>query len=163
MININSKTLSLQYFLGGKTKVNDLISSAKRFGGATQYDDAIYSNYETDELIKINNDVNSISIFVPSTINVNQPIDNRPYVTEVIKRLKAKYNYSNLKFYNTKGSWHDQDTDTVVIENITIVTMELSELTLEDINYCISIANYLKETMVQQAISININDSLCLV
>ncbi len=163
MERIQSNLFNLQYFLGGKTKVNSLKEGAIKFGGATKFEQEIYSNKETDGFIKINEDKNNISIFVPSTINIDEVIDNTPYVMNTLKKLQMKYSLKDMKFYNTEGSWYDDKGNTVVIEKITIITVEMIILSLNDIEFFIGIANEIKHNMNQQAVSININDSLAIV
>lgn len=160
---IDSKIFNFQFFLGGRTKVNDLIGAARMHGGATKLDDGIYSNINTDNLIKVNPVENNLSIFIPSTVNVNEVIDNGFYVEKTLAILKNSYDITKMKFYNTEGSWYDEETDSVVIEKITIITVEMNTISTEDINFFIRIANSLKYAMRQQAVSIQINDSLAIV
>lgn len=161
---VNSNKFNFQFFLSNIKKVADLTKGAEENGGATQYDDGVYSNIEGSEHITINDNNNSISLFIPSTIEINKSTDNTEYVKMVIKSITNKYNnIEDIKFYNTKGSWYSDNTNSVVIEDITIITTVLNTLTIEDINYFIEIANYLKFEMSQDAISLNINGSLCLI
>lgn len=160
---INSKLFNFQFFLGGREKVSNLKDGARKFGGATRYENVIYSNVETDDFIQINNEKNNISIFIPSTINVNQQIDNTNYVMSTLEDLRTRYDLSDMKFYNTEGSWFDKDNNDVVIERITIVRVEIKAISIEDISFFIELANKIKYNMKQQAVSININDSLALV
>jgi hypothetical protein len=160
---INSNMFNFQFFLGGRIKVADLKEAAKIYNGATQYDDGIYSNIENDDLIRVNKERNHISIFVPSTINTNEIIDNTQFVKTTVNILRQRYDIKDMKFYATEGSWLDDQTGNVIVENITIITVETISVSVSDIEYFISIANKIKHNMNQQAVSISINDSLAIV
>ncbi|MGL5329472.1 MAG: hypothetical protein ACRDD7_09390 [Peptostreptococcaceae bacterium] len=159
---LNSKNFNFQMFLGGKTAVESLESGAKKYGGATRIDDKIISNIEVDDFIRIENE-NEISVFVPSTINVDKVIDNKLYVKEVISMIRSKYNLNDMRFYNTKGSWYDCDGNKVVVENITIVTIRLENIKVSDVNNFINIAEWIKDNMQQQGVSLLFNNALAIV
>lgn len=160
---INSNSYNFQFFLGSRQKVTNLYDAARSYGGATKYDDGIYSNIPLDEFIRINEINNNLSIFIPSTINTNEKIDNSSFVLETVNLLENKYNITNMKFYNTEGSWLDEKENNVVVENITIITVEVNEVSEDDILFFINLANIIKYKMNQQAVSISINDSLAIV
>ena len=159
---LNSKKYNFQFFLGGNEEVKSLEEGAFKNGGATQYKDKIISNIETNEFIDIK-DRNEISIFIPSTLNVDEDIDNSIYVREIITKIADRYDINELSFYNTYGSWLNELTNTPVIEKITIVTLRTSKLTEIDLLFFIRLAQYLKNEMVQQGISLRINDSLAII
>lgn len=159
---IDSKKFNFNFFLGGMTKVTSLVEGARLYGGATKFKNEIISNIPTDDFIRITED-NEISIFVPSTLNVSEQTDNTKYVKAVIDMLVAKYPIYNLTFYNTEGSWYSEEQQKVVIENITIITARLKEVTEDDINYFIDVANYLKQEMNQEGVSLSINSALAIV
>lgn len=159
---LNSKNYNFKYFYGGGKVVTSLEEGAFRNGGATKYSDRIISNIETDEFIEIKED-NEISIFIPSTINVNIEIDNSEYLEKVINKITKRYSLNELTFYNTKGSWLDESSNEVIIEKITIITLKTKEINDIDMKFFIKLAEFLKKEMTQQGISLRINDSLAII
>ena len=69
----------------------------------------------------------------------------------------------NLKYYKTMGSWYSDDNKKVIIEDITIVTLKLDQLTETDIQIFIDLANWIKKEMNQEGVSIAINTALAIV
>lgn len=159
---LNSKNYNFQYFYGGSELVTSLEEGAIRNGGATKYSDKIISNIETTNLIEVK-DENEISIFIPSTINVNMEIDNSEYLRKIINKITNRYSLNELTFYNTTGSWLDETSSEIIIEKITIVTLKTKEINDIDIIFFIKLAEFLKEEMIQQGISLRINDSLAII
>lgn len=163
MLKIDSKKFNFSFFLSDRTKVTSLEEGAKLYGGATQFDDSIYSNIEGSEYIKINKNKNNISLFVPSTVDIDKYINNKYYVNYCYKKIKSLYNNKNIKYYDTKGSWFSDDLQKVVIENITIITLELNTITEVDIINFINLAAWIKQEMQQEGVSIVINTALAIV
>ena len=162
--NINSNLFNFSFFLSGNKKVDSLEDGAKKYGGATKYDDAIYSNVEGNEYIEVLPEDNEISIFIPSTMDVKNKIDNGYMVDKSINYLQRFYNIANnLKYYKTKGSWYSEDMQKVVIEDITIITLKLDQLTETDIQIFIDLAEIIKKDMKQEGVSIAINTALAIV
>lgn len=161
-MKINSNLFNFNFFLSGKKKVNSLEQGAKEYGGATKFSDAVYSNYSKDEYIRVNNSNNTISILIPSTIDVNTRIDNEEYVIKYDSIIKSHYNTSDTVYYDTKGSWYSEDLDTVVIEDITILSINLKKVTIKDILFFKNLALQVKKDMKQEGVSIIINDALCI-
>jgi len=143
--------------------VNSLEEGAILYGGATQFDDGIYSNYSKSEYININGNNNNISLFVPSTVNVNKHINNKYYVNYCYKRIDSLYTNNNIRYYDTKGSWYSEDLNQIIIEDITIITLETDKLTEKDIEIFIQLANWIKKEMSQEGVSIAINTALAIV
>ena len=160
---INAKKFNFNFFLNNRKKVNSLEEGARLYGGATQFDDGIYSNIAGREYIKINENKNSISLFVPSTVNVNNYVDNSYYVKYCYNKIKGLYSNNNIKYYDTKGSWFSDDLQKVVIENITIITLDTETKTEKDIYNFIQLANWIKKEMHQEGVSIAINAALAIV
>jgi hypothetical protein len=159
---INSNIFNFKFFLGGKIKVESLERGATEYGGATIFEDGIYSNIKTNDFIKVK-DINTISLFIPSTIEINNKADNSLYVETVINLLSEKYNINDITFYKTSGSWFNEEGQQIIIEDITIINLRLKEINISDINIFIEMANFIKEEMKQEAVSININDCLAIV
>lgn len=160
---INSKKFNFQFFLSNRKKVKSLKAGALQYGGATKFDDAIYSNYYDNDFIEVNQNNNNISIFIPSTFNINNNIDNSYYVNYAYNYIRNLYNNANIKYYDTKGSWWSDDLQKVVIENITIITVELNTITEADIYNFIDLANWIKKEMSQEGVSIAINTALAII
>ena len=160
---INSKKFNFSFFLSDSKKVTSLEEGAIKYGGATQFDDGIYSNYSKSEYIKINKNKNSISLFVPSTIDVNKHINNSYYVNYCYNKIDSLYSNNNKKYYDTRGSWYSEDLQKVVMEDITIITLELNTITEADIYNFIQLANWIKKEMQQEGVSIAINAALAIV
>lgn len=160
---INSKKFNFSFFLSNRKKVKSLEEGAIKYGGATKFDDAIYSNIAGNEYITLNETNNTISLFVPSTIDVNKKADNTEQVNYCIRQLKRYYNNANIKYYDTKGSWWSDDLQKIVIENITIITLELNTITEADIINFIELGNWIKKEMKQEGVSITINAALAIV
>ena len=160
---INSKQFNFSFFLSDRKKVTSLEEGARLYGGATQFEDSIYSNIEGDEYIYINDKNNKISIFVPDTINVNQKTDNSDIINYSIKFLQHCFNTNNLIYYKTKGSWYSEDLKKVVYDNITIITLHRDTITEDTIQIFIMLANYIKDKMQQEGVSIAINTALAII
>ena len=163
MLKINSKQFNFQFFLSNRKKVNSLKEGAIKYGGATKFDDAIYSNIAGNEYITLNETNNIISLFVPSTANVNNYINNKYYVNYCYNKLESLYSNNNKKYYDTRGSWFSEDLQKVVIENVTIITLELNTITEADIINFIELATWIKQEMQQEGVSIAINAALAIV
>lgn len=161
-MKINSNLFNFNFFLSGKKKVDNLEQGAKENGGATKFSDAVYSNYSKDEYIRVNNTNNTISILIPSTIDVNTNIDNEEYVIKYNSIIKNQYNSSDTVYYNTKGSWYSEDLNTVIVEDITIISINLKKVTIKDILFFKDLALQVKKDMNQEGVSIIINDALCI-
>lgn len=164
-MKINTKKFNFNFFLNNRKKVNSLEEGAITYGGATMFDDGVYSNFLDDnsDFIRVDNNKNNISIFVPSTSNVNEQIDNSYYIDYSYNYIEKIYNNADIKYYNTVGSWFSDDLQKVVIENITIITLELNTVTEADIYNFIQLANWIKKEMSQEGVSIAINAALAIV
>ena len=164
MLKINSNKFNFQFFLSGNKKVESLEAGAIAHSGATKFDNGIYSNIEGSELIELKKSNNQISIFIPSTLSVDKKSDNDIYIKKSVNYLKRFYSITNnLKYYSTAGSWYSEDLQKVVIEDITIITLSLNELTETDINIFIKLAKIIKKEMSQEGVSIAINSSLAII
>lgn len=162
--SINSNLFNFQFFLSSNKKVKSLSSGAINHGGATKFDDAIYSNIEGSDLIELKESDNQISIFIPSTTNISTITDNQIQINKSIDYLKRFYDIvDNLKYYKTRGSWYSEDLNKVVIEDITIITLQLNELTESDIKIFTNLASMIKRDMKQEGVSIAINKALAIV
>ena len=76
-INVNSLK-GVNFFLGGIEKVDSLEIGARKNGGATLFKNGVYSNYDNGKNnITIDSKNNTISIIIPSTIDIDKEIDNK--------------------------------------------------------------------------------------
>lgn len=162
-MQINSNMFGFDFFLSDCVMVDDLKAGARMYGGATKFDDATYSNIEGSNFIKIQLDKNELSIFIPSTTDVNVKVNNRYYVKEAINFLEIYYNIQNLRFYNTEGSWYSDDNKEVIIENITIITLTTDNLKAIDIYIFKLLAEWIKQEMRQEGVTLAINSAMAIV
>lgn len=160
-ININ-KFKEVFFFLAGKREVESLESGSRKFGGATKFNNGIFSNFETDNYININKDNNTLSLFIPSTVNADTKINNKEMVKKFYNRIENKYN-NTITIFDTKGSWFSEDMNKVIIENITILTLNTNKITENDIKFFINLGLQVKKEMRQEAVSVVVNGALCLV
>lgn len=164
MFKINSNKFKFQFFLSANKKVDNLEAGATKFGGATKFDNGIYSNIEGSNLIELKKSDNEISIFIPSTTDTDTKSDNQIYINKSINYLKRFYNIAdNLKYYKTVGSWFSDDLNKVIVEDITIITLKLNTLTESDIKIFTELANIIKKDMNQEGVSIAINTALAII
>ena len=162
-INVNSLK-GVEFFLGGMEKVDSLEIGAQKNGGATLFKEGVFSNYDNGENnIIIDSKKNTISIIIQSTIDVDKEINNKKYVEYYSSIIKNYAKFKNVFFYNSIGSWFSDDLNKVVIEKNTIITIEINDLTIKDIMFMINLGKIVKKDMTQEAISVIINNALCLV
>lgn len=99
-----------------------------------------------------------VSIYVPSTTNVNEKCDNSAQVMNVITELSKLFGGATAS--QAVGGWVCEDGNTVV-ENVTIVYAFCTTDQLnQNIDKVISICETLKKEMSQEAISLEINGQL---
>ena len=163
--SINANSLKgIEFFLGGIEKVNSLEIGARKNGGATLFKDGVYSNYDNGENnIIIDSKKNTISIIIPSTIDADKEIDNKKYVEYYSSIIKNYAKFKNVFFYNSCGSWYSDNLNKVITEKNTIITIEVDDLTSKDIMFMINLGKIVKKDMSQEAISVIVNNALCLV
>ena len=159
---LNSKKFKqISFFLANRKEVNSLEEGAKLYGGATLLDGRFYSNYEDGSYIKLLEGKNSISIVIPSTLDADVEIDNSEYVTKYLSILNKEY--EKITVSNSVGSWYSDDLNKVIIEKNTIITINSENLSAEDVNSMLNLAILIREDMKQEAVSVLVNDSLCVV
>ena len=96
-----------------------------------------------------------VAIYVPSTINVSENVDNSQQVLRVIKRLSILFGGATAS--DAVGGWVAANGETI-IEKVKIVYSFLtSEQLKENIDEILSICNDLKNEMKQEAITLEIN------
>lgn len=101
---------------------------------------------------------NKIALYIPSTINVNNPCNNETQVKKACVFFSSLF--GGCTTINAIGNWIDSNNN-LITENITIVysnctTMQLLKSKKEIINY----AHNLCVEMQQECISLEINNRL---
>lgn len=100
-----------------------------------------------------------VAIYVPSTLNIDNNIDNSIYVNEVTSKLCKLF--GGATSYNARGSWFSDELNKVITENVTIVYSNCNTAQLENNIFQVwDIANDLKDAMAQECISLEINGDL---
>ena len=162
------KKLNVQEIFGGfclseRKFVESLEKGAREFGGATKIDNEIFSNYNENPMFDIfeENDTmfttNLVGLIVPGTIDVDSQIDNSEFVEYVINRLE-NVGKTDILNYDVEGSWVMENGD-VVIESNNMILFD-SKCDEFDMNLLKELAEFVKISMNQEAVSIVINDGL---
>lgn len=101
---------------------------------------------------------NRVAIYIPSTVNVNQAIENSCYVNIIAEKLSDIFGGATA--IEASGFWIS-DKIGLVAEKITIVyafcdyeTLEKHEKTI------VTLCNWLKSELTQEAISLEYNNEL---
>ena len=130
--------------------------------GATLFDGKWKTNHTESSEINVQKN-NKISIYVPSTIDVNKVNSNFENLTQdTIKKLQENFN-KNVQRYSTQGAWKSENGN-IVYENINILTIEETEENFEGtLRYFIQLANQFKKDLSQEGISIGINEGLLII
>ena len=160
MNNIVSNIFQDSFILNNRVEVKDLIEGSLKYGGATQINNKIYSNIDTNEPIELK-EVNTYGILVPTTRDISTIIDNTEYVELMKHRLS--FIATDIKVIDSSGSWYSDELQDIVIENSNIVSFTTDMDTEIVLHYMRLLALYLKEIMTQEGISIFINEGLVIV
>ena len=130
--------------------------------GATWYDGKWITNHTEATEINVQKR-NKISIYVPSTIDVNKVNSNFENLTkDTIKKLQENFN-KNVQRYNTQGAWKSENGE-IVYEDINILTINENEENFENtLSYFIQLAKQFKNDLSQEGISIGINEGLLII
>lgn len=100
-----------------------------------------------------------VAIYVPSTVNVNQSIDNSQFVSKVAVELSKLFGGATQT--KAVGSWFSQELNKLVTENVTIVYSNCTKSDLEKhLLQVVNIASQLCSDMTQECISLEINNVL---
>ncbi len=98
-----------------------------------------------------------VKIYVPSTYNVDQPIDNTPYVNQSLEKFSEMFGGATA--IDGTGAWLS-DQDQLVKEKVTIVYSFAEDLDKKKINQVVEYAKSLKEEMKQSSVSIEVNGKM---
>ena len=164
--NVELKSLKgVEFFLGANKLVESLETGARQYGGATKFDNGIYSNYDNGKnSIEVDTKCNTLSIIIPSTIDVDKEIDNEKYAEYYRKIINNYFHSTRIDTYKSTGSWYSEDLNKVVIEKNAIITARVDrEVTNNDIQFMLNLGKIVKKDMTQEAVSVLINEALCLV
>lgn len=96
-----------------------------------------------------------ISIYVPSTVDVNKPIENEGFVREILGKLSDMFGGATASA--AIGGWRCAN-GSVVVEDVTIVySFCSSELLREKASEILAICEDIKTRMRQEAVTLEIN------
>lgn len=109
---------------------------------------ALKGQFHLDEVVKI---------YVPSTYNVDEPIDNTPYVNQSLETFSKMFGGATA--IEGTGAWVS-DEDKLIKEKVTIVYSFAEDLDKKSINAVVAYAKSLKEEMKQSAISLEVNGKM---
>lgn len=143
--------------LNSRICVKSLEAGAKEYGGATEIDGIIFSNYNNTNIFKINEVDNILGIIIPGTIDINKKIDNTNFIDMVISNLKLN-NIVDIKNKDIKGSWMTENNECIIEDN-NLITFKSNNIDRE-LRLLKKLAAIIKKDMNQEAVSILINDGL---
>lgn len=109
---------------------------------------ALKGQFHLDEVVKI---------YVPSTYNVDQPIDNTPYVNQSLEKFSKMFGGATA--IEGTGAWV-ADNDQLIKEKVTIVYSFAEKLNKSKINEVVAYAKSLKEEMKQSSVSLEVNGKM---
>ncbi|MEW5552153.1 DUF3574 domain-containing protein [Peribacillus frigoritolerans] len=98
-----------------------------------------------------------VKIYVPSTYNVDQPIDNTPYVNKSLEEFSKMFGGATA--IDGTGSWLSNDNQ-LVKEKVTIVYSYAEDLDKKKINQVVAYTKSLKEEMKQSSVSLEVNGKM---
>jgi len=103
----------------------------------------------------------TIGVFIPSTLDVDRPIDNKPYVQSTLSFLGTLFGGATRN--QAEGAW-SSETSGLVVEPITIVRSFVSENALHTyLDSVITFVTDLKKELQQEAIAIDVDSQLILI
>lgn len=94
---------------------------------------------------------NLFAIYVPSTIDVDKPIDNDHYVRRVAKLLALRFGGASWESIN--GAWYSDSLNDLVIEPVTRVYAYSATNTAQDKAYVKVIAHALQTWLTQESVA----------
>lgn len=98
---------------------------------------------------------NKVSIYVPSTVNVNQRTNNKKQVMAIIKQMSLLF--GGATSYKCTGGWIADNGD-IVTEQVNIVYSFCDKKSLQDnLSKVINICQQIKKDMQQEAVTLEIN------
>ena len=98
---------------------------------------------------------NKVSIYVPSTVNVNQRTNNKKQVMDTIKKMSLLF--GGATSYKCTGGWV-ADSGDIVTEQVNIVYSFCDKKSLQDnLSKVINICQQIKKDMAQEAVTLEVN------
>ncbi|MEH7350334.1 MULTISPECIES: DUF3574 domain-containing protein [Bacillaceae] len=98
-----------------------------------------------------------VKIYIPSTYNVDQPIDNTTYVNKSLEEFSRMFGGATA--VEGTGSWLSDDNQ-LVKEKVTIVYSYAEDLDKVKINQIVAYTKSLKEEMKQTSVSLEVNGKM---
>ena len=163
MLINNNKFNQISFFLSGNVEVENLRIGAIMHGGATLFNGVAYSNIEGSSYFTVNEEKNVIRILVPTTVNIDQQINNKSFVDKYLGIILNNYRFKDIKTYQTTGSWYSEDLQKVVFDNSTVIEINMEKIDENIINYFLNLGLQIKNEMTQEGVSVFINKSLAIV
>ena len=98
---------------------------------------------------------NKVSIYVPSTVNVNQRTNNKKQVMDTIKKMSILF--GGATSYKCTGGWITDSGD-IVTEQVNIVYSFCDKQSLHNnLANVINICQQIKKDMAQEAVTLEVN------
>lgn len=163
---INAKEFNFSLFLSDKKEVENLEEAANQYGGSTEnhWTGEKYSNFQKSDYIEVNPNKNSIGIMIPSTVNIFQKASQN-LIQNVLLKVSGKINqryHETANVEHCEGYWISSQNE-LVQEDIIQLTVFPEKVNKSDINFFVELAKYVKDTMKQESVVFNVNNSLCLI
>lgn len=98
-----------------------------------------------------------VKIYVPSTYDIDQPIDNTPYVNETLETFSKMF--GGATSIEGTGAWVS-DNEELIKEKVTIVYSFVEKLDKRKVNEVVAYAKSLKEEMKQSSVSLEVNGKM---
>lgn len=135
--------LVLVGFLG-----NTVYASGKEETNNVKETNALKGQYYLEDVVKI---------YVPSTYDIDQPIDNTPYVNETLETFSKMF--GGATSIEGTGAWVS-DNEELIKEKVTIVYSFVEKLDKRKVNEVVAYAKSLKEEMKQSSVSLEVNGKM---
>lgn len=98
-----------------------------------------------------------VAVYVPSTVDVDKKINNEFYVNQVLTKFSEIFGGATA--INVDGAWMSKANGLVLEKNI-IIYSYCDNLTNENVDKVLSICEWLKSELKQEAISLVVNNQL---
>lgn len=98
-----------------------------------------------------------VRLYVPSTINVDEAIDNKEHVEATLKLFGELF--GGATSYEAVGAWNGSNGK-LIQESVTIVESYANTLGSDDIMEVIDYAKQLCKDMAQDAVAVEVNGSM---
>lgn len=105
----------------------------------------------------IDNLEDQVAVYIPSTLNANEATDSKRFVDEALVLLSDLYGGSTAT--PGLGGWNSPDHG-LITEDVTIVYAYTSGHKAELLNQVYEFAQYVKDEMSQEMVSVEINKKL---